>query len=115
MKLYNSILPFKNTLECLLTPQIRNKLTVHLLGLKQNKSIKCYKTAFRFNLWHSLNQQQKDKIISASIPQDQWVGGYAEYNDEHLSTLLKKVIDINFIIQCETGMIVNKNKLLSEV
>ena len=90
MKLYKSINPLKNTIESLLTPQIRNKLTVHLLGLKQNKNIKCYKTAFRFNLWHSLSQQQKDRIIETSIPQYQWVGGYANYSDDHLNTLLKK-------------------------
>ena len=69
----------------------RSKYQDHFNNLKLDKKVKCLKTRFIFDLWCSLSIVEKDNVIDKTIPKDQWVGGYADYHDNHLKTLLNKV------------------------
>jgi len=112
MKLFNSVLPLKNFVECNTDSNIKNRLTVHINNLKNNPNVSDYKKRFRWDLWWSIPAIEREKIISDSVPRDQWVGGYPDINDNHIDTLLRKVFDIHYLIKVETGLIVNKSKLL---
>ena len=113
MKLYNSIKTLKNAIDTRLTTDVFCKLTTHIVTIKQNKTIKDYKRRFRFDIWYSLPENTRKNIISKSIPFSDWVGGYPDISDKHIETLLNKVIDLNFIVNVETGLILNSKKLLN--
>lgn len=112
MKLFNSVLALKNFVECNTDSNTKNRLTVHINNLKNNPNVEDYKKRFRWDLWWSIPTIEREKIISDSIPRDQWVGGYPDINDSHIETLLKKVFDTCYIINVETGLIINRKTLL---
>jgi len=44
-------------------------------------------------MWHRVvPAEDRDYIIAHSIPRDEWVGGYADYNDAHLFAMLRKTV-----------------------
>lgn len=71
-------------------------LHAYYLKLGKNPSIKDVDLAIRYKLWFALPRSTRDEIISESISRDQWVGGYSDFNDDHLYTLLKNIDSKNW-------------------
>lgn len=113
MKLMQSVQPLKNWIDINSNTNVKNKMTVHLNNLKNDPKVNDYKKRFRWDLWWSIPKDQRDNIIAASIPRDNWIGGYPDINDDHIYTLLKKVIDCIKIVNIETGLIINKKGLFN--
>tara|TARA_R110000796_G_C14368721_1_gene413717 strand:+ start:64 stop:357 length:294 start_codon:yes stop_codon:yes gene_type:complete len=53
--------------------------------------------AFCAQIWWNIPQEEREDIIKLSIPEDEWVGGYPDYTDAQLLTLLKKAINLDWI------------------
>jgi flagellar biosynthesis regulator FlaF len=75
----------------------------YIEDLKVNPKIKNYKIAFVYMVWNSLNKEIRDNIISNSIPFESWIGGYADYKDQHLQTLLRSVMNNDFFDKIENS------------
>ena len=53
--------------------------------------------AFVWLMWFTLPKQVRQEVIELSIPRSDWVGGYPDYTDAHLTTLLKKAFNLDRI------------------
>jgi hypothetical protein len=92
MKLYNSIVPLKNMLDCTVfeDPRFQSSAKNAFLTAKRDSNIEDAFKSLRYKIWYALSREQRDQVIAASgVP---CVGGYYDYNDNHLDTLLNKVL-----------------------
>ena len=53
--------------------------------------------AFWWSIWWSISFDKRQDIIKLSIPESEWVGGYPDYTDAQLLTLLKRAINLDWI------------------
>ena len=99
MKLFLSVLPLKNMLDATLFAQAEFQSAARDIynHNKADNKIKCAYTALRYSIWNGLSKEQKDKIISYSNIEK--IGGYYQYNDYHLDTLLRKVLPTTYLIK----------------
>jgi len=49
-------------------------------------------TRLRWDLWWALGAVKRDEIIAASVPRDEWVGGYPDVKTAHIDSLLRHVL-----------------------
>ncbi len=97
MKLLNSVTPLKNILDATIFAQdeFQNAARSIYINSKENNNIKDAFVALRYAIWNGLTRAQKDKAISYSI--EEKVGGYYDYNDNHLDALLRKVLTTTYL------------------
>ena len=94
MKLKNSIQELKDIVQA----------SIDRVGIERVKAAykECeYKddkdTAFCWSIWFNIPQDKRQGIIALSIERSEWTGGYAEYSDNQLLTLLRKSIPLDKI------------------
>jgi hypothetical protein len=97
MKLANSVLPLKNMLDCtvFMLPKYKEVAQRIYNTTKNNNNIKDSFKVLRYAIWNGLTTTQKNDVISHSNLK--FVGGYYDYNDDNLDTLLRKVLPINYL------------------
>ena len=54
-------------------------------------------SAFLWLIWWNIKKDVRESIIELSIHRDEWVGGYADYSDAQLLTLLRKSVPLDEI------------------
>lgn len=99
MKLSNSVTPLKNILDATIFAQdeFQSAARSIYINSKENVNIKDAFVTLRYAIWNGLTKAQKDKAISHSIAEK--VGGYYDYNDNHLDALLRKVLPTTYLIK----------------
>ena len=94
MKLKNSIEALKKLVES----------NIKAIGI--DKVRECYKTvnykeckdtSFLWLVWFNIPQEKRQDIIALSIDRSEWVGGYPDYTDTQLQTLLKRAVNLDWI------------------
>ena len=99
MKLFNSVLPLKNILDATIFAQAEFQSAAKDIynSSKANVKVKDAFVSLRYAIWNGLTKVQKDKAIGHSISEK--VGGYYDYNDNHLDALLRKVLPTTYLIK----------------
>ena len=57
----------------------------------------CKDKSFLWSIWFNIKQDKRQDIIKLSIPESEWVGGYPDYTDAQLLTLLKRAVNLDWI------------------
>ena len=58
---------------------------------QSNKTQEEIERRLRWDLWWNFPKHLRDRVISASIPQAEWQGGYPDVSDDQLDTLFRHV------------------------
>ena len=97
MKLSNSIKPLKDMLKATVfkTPNYVEVVKRIYFNGKNNPDIQDALVSLRYNIWYGLSNKQRHEVIGhCNLP---YIGGYYEYADSHLDTLLNKVLTDEYL------------------